>query len=193
MKSQSNARKRTLKDRTLDSEKKIQTSGANLETLVSDFVDSGKKILGLISEEQKRTQDWLKEFHRHIIAEYAKGPQSKVYGLIFANKLDGRRKIVLLFAETFEEALKVSEEVFRTEGETFSNWIIEGHKFLNFPKEKENVIGAVDKAMVSNKPVSVYLNDLQLLHDRFTETSLEKEVVTKLIERVALNYNTVHE
>lgn len=187
-------KERPLKDRIIsDEDISLYTEFQLLFNRVSEFVDTGKKTLGIIAAQEVQTQDWLKEYHRHIIAEYAKGPQSRVYGLIFLHRTEGRRKIVLVFAETFEDALKICEESFVQDNDRFSNWTIEAHKYLSFPKESREIVPAVDRAMQTNKPVGVFINDLSFIRDRFCESDEEKALINKIAQKVVITYENIND
>lgn len=187
-------KERPLKDRIIsDKDISLYTEFQLLFNRVSEFVDTGKKTLGIIAAQEVQTQDWLKEYHRHIIAEYAKGPQSRVYGLIFLHRTEGRRKIVLIFAETFEDALKICEESFVQDNDRFSNWTIEAHKYLSFPKDSRDIVPSVDRAMQTNKPVGVFINDLSFIRDRFCESDEEKELINKIAQKVVVTYENIND
>lgn len=168
-----------------------QDNNSYLEKILkslSDFVTSGNRTLGDILQHEKQTEEWLRQYHRHLIAEYAKGPQSKVYSLLFVNRKDGRRKMILVFAETFEESLKMCEVGLSQENELMADWQIDGHKFISFLKEQREIVPAVDRIMATNKPIGVFINDLNLIRDRFTDTPQERQLVEKLIEKVGKKY-----
>jgi len=187
-------KERPLKDRIIsDEDISLYTEFQLLFNRVSEFADTGKKTLGIIAAQEVQTQDWLKEYHRHIIAEYAKGPQSRVYGLIFLHRTEGRRKIVLVFAETFEDALKICEESFVQDNDRFSNWTIEAHKYLSFPKDSRDIVPSVDRAMQTNKPVGVFINDLSFIRDRFCESDEEKALINKIAQKVVITYENIND
>jgi hypothetical protein len=187
-------KERPLKDSITELEKSItETDLQHLTNIIAEFVDSGRRAFRLMSQKETETQDWLKEYHRHIIAEYAKGPQSRVYGLIFLHRTEGRRKIVLVFAETFEDALKICEESFVQDNDRFSNWTIEAHKYLSFPKESREIVPAVDRAMQTNKPVGVFINDLSFIRDRFCESDEEKALINKIAQKVVIIYENIND
>src|SRR5271169_1097345 len=121
-------KKKSLSERVTDLEQINQSTVLHFEAFlnqISEFVATSHATLMKIQDQEKQTQEWLQEFHRHVIAEYGKGPQSRVYGLIFTKRTSGKQKMVLVFAENFEDSLKICEEAFLQDNESFSEWQIE--------------------------------------------------------------------
>ena len=151
------------------------------------------KITALLAELQKmgnRNTDWAKEFHRLLINEYAQyGSRSdKVFSLLYT-RTDNHdvKRIALMLAPDFQRAQAIGEDVLRREQEDPTQWLIEGWQQLSIPDANNaDVVQQVDKQLINpNKPIGVFLNDLQLVRDRFAVGSIEKKMIAKIIKRIS--------
>jgi hypothetical protein len=150
------------------------------------------KITALLVDLQKmgnRNTEWAKEFHRLLINEYAQYSSrvDKVFSLLYT-QIDNHdvKRISLILAPNFQRAQLIGEEILQKEQEDPKQWLIEGWQQLDIPDvQSRDVVATVDKSLINpNKPIGVFLNDLQLVRDRFAVGAIEKKTITKIIKRI---------
>lgn len=122
-------------------------------------------------------------------------PVFRIYGVVFFNFKLNRRIIRLTQEDNLEEAIIIIKEMFRKEKMVSDDWWLEGWASLDIIDEEvasltEQKIEEVveNKGVVENKEKKVegttFINNLQLARDRFTQTTSEKKIINKIIERI---------
>jgi len=135
-----------------------------------------------------KNNQWATEFHRLLMAEYAQlGPGTRVYGILYVNsKQRNMRRMMMVCAPDKEHAEQIGRAILEREGENPFLWAIENSEYLEVPINVPNdIMEKVDKALTKpDKPIGVFLNDLNLVKDKFASTPGEKATLTKLIKKI---------
>lgn len=172
--------------------KSIQEQQDELIVFTKGFTD---KLIGTLDEIRKMGQknsDWAKEFHRLLINEYAQYPSAtKAFGMLYV-KVDDRnvRRLILTTANEFQRAQQIGEEILKREGEVPNKWLIEGWQQIDIPDVKEDVVQKVDEKMLNpQKPLGVFINDLNLIRDKYTSSPAERTTLSKIIKRIQTQFS----
>lgn len=146
-------------------------------------------ILNNINQLTLKNNQWATEFHRLLMSEYAQlGPGTRVYGILYVNmKQTNMRRMMMVCAPSKEHAEAIGQSILQREGEDPLMWAIEISEYLEIPINVPNdIVEKVDKKLIKpDKPIGIFLNDLNLVKDRFANTPKEKAMLTKLIKKIS--------
>src|SRR3990167_4434313 len=115
---------------------------------------------------------WSKEFQRLAMSSFLSGPKKKIYGLVYAKKSEsfiGLRKLILSISDTFEEAQTKGIKLLENSNENPNDWSIEIYQSIEIPIEQTTKVDDIVKQLDYQKPIDVYLNDLELAKSRFCD------------------------
>lgn len=157
------------------------------ESLATKVEKDVIEIKDLLSKQK----NWEMELHRLLMSEYAKFPKGRIYGFVYVYVPTSTERMVLVTADTFEDAQVISQQILTDEDYQINNWILKGHTFIEVPKtttaEQKQITEKVEKEAFPTKPIEVFVSDLKLIRDRFSEGN-EGEVLQNLINRIETKY-----
>jgi len=163
----------------------------NFVNFVKNFDSLVNIVLNDIRDVGFENQRWSKEFHRLAINEYSKSPHHKVYGLVYVKKHGiEERRLMLVSSNTLEEAYTIGESVLTNEGEDAQQWIVEGFQSIRVPLIARDSIKVDAKLFDANKPIGVFINDLNLMKDVYAANGAEKKTLRNMIGRLEKKYST---
>lgn len=136
----------------------------------------------------KETEIWLNKFHAMLLNEYAKGPHSQVYAFAYHCVADGKRKQIIVTADTFEKAHEISLVILKDQGFDVTKWTVDMYDSIKISHtDSIKAVNKVSEAMGLQKPIQMYINELMLSRDRFADDK-EKVVINKIIKKIQTQY-----
>ena len=154
-------------------------------TIISELIDTMKRKNAVVQVREKK-------FHDFLLKEYSKKTFARAYAFVYVHRLSTVRKLIIVLADTFEEATDIGSVVLKEENEMSSDWSIEGYQHINIPPMKESVSQVKIEAQktVEKKPVDTYVASLMYARDNFAKAEEEKVVLEKIVKRVKQKHAT---
>jgi len=181
---------------TKELEKKVDgvtETVAETNKLINKFLADLDVAMKNLNTESIKNSAWSKEFHRLLINQISENQtQGRVYLLLYYHPVLNVRRPLLTVADTLENAMVIGENALRNAQENPAQWVIESNQFINVPKQPLTVeeVSKVDKKVSPNaKPAEVFINDIQLIQEKFAQTPVEKRALTNIIKKIRLAYS----